>query len=379
MSNATAPPPGARYRFGRFEIDTAAGLLYRDGAEVPLRRQTWQLFCLLVAEPRRLCKKDELRAAIWPRTVVGDDSLVQCVVELRRALGDGERRLLRTVARVGYRLDAAIEPAEPRPAPAAGIASAGPLAPAWQRLTAAESRVEVGDARRLFEDGVDLPGQRADALAGIALGHVIEVLNRWAACPAWSVTLAREAANEAMALDPTNARACHARAHVAMQDGQPFDALLGFRAALARDPAMARARLRMGVIEMELGHPERTRGHVESALALDAGGADDVLRAQAFFIDGMASFQLGRDGEAAAAMHRVLALRPEDGLAHEWIAAIDALGGALRSSEDHLAIFRRSVPGHTLASLRDTERSRQPLFKRQRDRFYEGLRRAGLQ
>ncbi len=92
----------------------------------------------------------------------------------------------------------------------------------------------------------------------------------------------------------------------------------------------------------------------------------------------MASFQLGRDADAAAAMHRVLALRPGDGLAHEWIAAIDALGGALRSSEDHLAIFRRSVPGHTLASLRDTERSRQPLFKRQRDRFYEGLRRAGL-
>lgn len=92
----------------------------------------------------------------------------------------------------------------------------------------------------------------------------------------------------------------------------------------------------------------------------------------------MAAFQLGRDADAAAAMHRVLALRPDNGLAHEWIASIEALGGAPSSSEDHLAIFCRTVPGHTLESLRDTERSRQPLFKRQRDRFYEGLRRAGL-
>jgi len=368
----------------RFEIDIVTGELRRDGTPVPLRRQTWQLLCLLAAEPRRLLSKAELRAAIWPRTVVGDDSLVQCVVELRRALGDSDRTLLRTVARVGYRLAGAVAlPAPltalaPHFAAVAGAASTRPLVPAWQRLTAASSLAEVKAARQQFEAAVDDAGQRADALAGIALGHVIEVLNRWAACPAWSVTLAREAANEALALDPANARACHARAHVAMQDGQPFDALLGFRAALERDPTMARARLRMGVIEMELGHPERTRGHVVSALALDAAGGDDVLRAQACFIDGMASFQLGRDAEAAAAMHRVLVLRPGDGLAHEWIAAIDALGGALRSSEDHLAMFRRSVPGHTLASLRDTERSRQPLFKRQRDRFYEGLRRAGL-
>ena len=365
----------------RYEIDIAAGELRRDGATVPMRRQTWQLLCLLAAEPRRLRSKAELRAAIWPRAVVGDDSLVQCVVELRRALGDGDRQLVRTVARVGYRLDAAVATCSSPATRSAGFgASARAAAPmlAWQKLTAASSLVEVRSARWLFEAAVDLPDQRADALAGVALGHVIEVLNRWSSSPAWSVTLAREAANEAIALDPANARACHARAHVAMQDGQPFDALLGFRAALARDPTMARARLRMGVIEMELGHPERTRGHVVSALALDAAGGDEVLRAQACFIDGMASFQLGRDAEAAAAMHRVLALRPGDGLAHEWIAAIDALGGALRSSEDHLAIFCRSVPGHTLASLRDTERSRQPLFKRERDRFYEGLHRAGL-
>jgi DNA-binding winged-HTH domains len=41
---------------------------------------------------------------VWPGVVVGDDSLTQTVVEIRRALGDREHQILCTVARRGYRL-----------------------------------------------------------------------------------------------------------------------------------------------------------------------------------------------------------------------------------------------------------------------------------
>ena len=64
--------------------------------------------------------------------------------------------------------------------------------------------------------------------------------------------------------------------------------------------------------------------------------------------------------------------------AHQWLAAIDALGDRLDSSDRHLSAFCSHVPGHTIESLRATERSRNPVFVHQRDRFYEGLRRAGL-
>ncbi len=40
--------------------------------------------------------------AVWPDAFVTDDSLVQCTVELRRALDDRTQGLLKTVPRRGY-------------------------------------------------------------------------------------------------------------------------------------------------------------------------------------------------------------------------------------------------------------------------------------
>src|SRR5262249_2756286 len=41
----------------------------------------------------------------WPEVTVGDDSLSQCIYELREILGDKDHRLIRTVSRRGYVLD----------------------------------------------------------------------------------------------------------------------------------------------------------------------------------------------------------------------------------------------------------------------------------
>src|SRR4051812_35435002 len=40
--------------------------------------------------------------AVWPDTAVTDNSLAQCMVEIRRALSDEMQQLIRTVARQGY-------------------------------------------------------------------------------------------------------------------------------------------------------------------------------------------------------------------------------------------------------------------------------------
>jgi len=60
-----------------------------------------------------------LIASIWPATVVTDDSLVQCVGELRAALDDHAQHLIRTVPRRGYRLDATVSPLFEAPEPMA--------------------------------------------------------------------------------------------------------------------------------------------------------------------------------------------------------------------------------------------------------------------
>jgi tetratricopeptide (TPR) repeat protein/TolB-like protein len=64
-----------------------------------------RLLEVLATEAGRVVPRDELIARIWAGVVVTDDSLVQCVGDIRRALG-ADHALLHTVPRVGYRLDA---------------------------------------------------------------------------------------------------------------------------------------------------------------------------------------------------------------------------------------------------------------------------------
>lgn len=91
-----------RYQFGEFDLDIVRGCLFKAGEEVKLRPKVYEALKYLVEHPGRLIGKKELIEAVWPDTFVTDDSLVQCTVELRRALGDHAQRLLKTVPRRGY-------------------------------------------------------------------------------------------------------------------------------------------------------------------------------------------------------------------------------------------------------------------------------------
>jgi TolB-like protein/DNA-binding winged helix-turn-helix (wHTH) protein/Flp pilus assembly protein TadD len=95
--------------FGEFTLDTARGALFRDGVEVRLRPQSFEVLRFLVENANRLVSKDELFAAVWGETVVTDDSLTQCLIDIRRAIGDGSRELIRTVPRRGYVFECPVE------------------------------------------------------------------------------------------------------------------------------------------------------------------------------------------------------------------------------------------------------------------------------
>jgi hypothetical protein len=63
----------------------------------------------LVTNHGRLVSKSELFDAIWPGRVVTDDSLTQCLIEIRRAIGDEDRTKIRTISRRGYIFEAPLE------------------------------------------------------------------------------------------------------------------------------------------------------------------------------------------------------------------------------------------------------------------------------
>src|SRR4051812_2031241 len=73
----------ASVRFADFEFDFQRDELRRDGVLIPLRPKPGALLRYLLANPRRLVSKSELMERLWGDVVVTDDSLVQCVGELR--------------------------------------------------------------------------------------------------------------------------------------------------------------------------------------------------------------------------------------------------------------------------------------------------------
>ena len=103
-----------RLTFGRYVLDLRRGTLQVDGREVALRPKTFSVLQYIVERPGQLVSKEELLEAVWPNLVVTDDTLVQSIGELRRALGDAGARLIVTVPRRGYRFEAAEAPPDRR-------------------------------------------------------------------------------------------------------------------------------------------------------------------------------------------------------------------------------------------------------------------------
>lgn len=110
------------YQFGEFTLDVARGCVLKGGEEIKLRPKVYETLKYLVEHPGRLIGKQELMQAVWPDAFVTDDSLVQCTLELRRALDDRSQQLLRTVPRRGYLFTAEVtqHPTKPDPFPTAG-------------------------------------------------------------------------------------------------------------------------------------------------------------------------------------------------------------------------------------------------------------------
>ena len=104
----TAPPPapavpGRQHLcFAGFTVDLSRLSLLRDGKPIYLRRQSFDVLRYLVEHPGRLIGKEELIEKVWPHALVTDDSLVQCVKDVRAAMADTGHRIVRTVPRRGY-------------------------------------------------------------------------------------------------------------------------------------------------------------------------------------------------------------------------------------------------------------------------------------
>jgi class 3 adenylate cyclase/DNA-binding winged helix-turn-helix (wHTH) protein/tetratricopeptide (TPR) repeat protein len=145
-----------RYQFGDYQLDTRRWELHRASQPIPVRPKVLQVLAYLLEHHERVVSKAELLEHLWPHQVIGDASLLACIQEVRRAIGDNGRtpRLLRTVRGFGYRVIVAVvaqedgpvaasQPPTALPAPEGTAAPPRPASPPAETPAAAPTSVAV--------------------------------------------------------------------------------------------------------------------------------------------------------------------------------------------------------------------------------------------
>lgn len=105
------PAPGTgRFRVGDWAVEPALNQLSTAGKTVKVEPKAMAVLVYLAGRPGQVVSREALLSAVWPGVVVGDDSLTQVVIKLRKALGDAPEKpaYIQTISKGGYRLIAPV-------------------------------------------------------------------------------------------------------------------------------------------------------------------------------------------------------------------------------------------------------------------------------
>jgi DNA-binding winged helix-turn-helix (wHTH) protein/tetratricopeptide (TPR) repeat protein len=167
--------------FDCFEVDLAAARLFKRGARMRLREQSFQVLALLLERPGEVVSRDDLRRRLWPTDVFIDfeNSLNTAVARLREALGDSAERprFVETLPRHGYRFVGAILDAASAPGPARMRPSgAGAVVPAVVRKRLSRDPIACSEC----DQGLRLLDRMTGLLTGSdeARAHLEEAVAR---------------------------------------------------------------------------------------------------------------------------------------------------------------------------------------------------------
>lgn len=236
-------------------------------------------------------------------------------------------------------------------------------------------RPDVLKARALFESALRLDPFSVQALVGFAGTHVLDLMLLWADDPVGQMRAADAAMARALEIDPQRAEVRYTKGNLLMLHGEHAPAIDEYRLAIDLNPSFSHAYSRIGLARLELGEPVAAFEPVLKALRLSPR---EFRTSLCYLYLGIAAFHLERDDEATQWFLKAIATDARYGLPHAWLAAIHAPAGSVADARAELAEFNRLTPGHTIATLRARERSKNPAFLAQRERFYRGLTKAGL-
>jgi DNA-binding winged helix-turn-helix (wHTH) protein len=106
-------------RVGEWRATRISGELSGHGERERLEPKVMDLLFLLASRAPEVVGKEEILQCLWPRMLVGEDTLARAVFKLRKALRDDAKspRYIETVPKRGYRLLVSAELSERDTAP----------------------------------------------------------------------------------------------------------------------------------------------------------------------------------------------------------------------------------------------------------------------
>ena len=149
--------------FTDHRLDTDRRELHRGAEAVALEPQVFDLLVHLIESRDRVVSKDDLVAAVWGGRIVSDSTLTSRINAARKAVGDngGEQKLIRTIARKGFRFVGEVRIAGAAEAPASpadqGAEPARPALPLPDRPAIAVlpfTNMTDDPAQDYFSDGI---------------------------------------------------------------------------------------------------------------------------------------------------------------------------------------------------------------------------------
>lgn len=137
-----------RYTFEDWTLDGHRAALIGEVGDISLRPKTFEVLQYLVRNAGLMVTREELLSAVWPGVTVTEESLTQCVSEIRQALGESGQRVIKTVPKRGYLFAVPVREALGR-----GVNASSLPASAFQ----ADPRAGAADASSVQQPRLDDP------------------------------------------------------------------------------------------------------------------------------------------------------------------------------------------------------------------------------
>ena len=234
----------------------------------------------------------------------------------------------------------------------------------------------VAAARELLLQSLALDPRSAFAWQTLAYTYVADMLNRWMPLRGhtreeWMQRL-EEAATRAYAIDADYAQPLCTLLMLRRQFEQSLACRERVIERYRNDPV---ARHLAAMTEIYRGHPEASFRYEREAIRISPRDT----RMHVFLgVIATAHLHLGQYDEALTAAEQAVGSNPQGAFGYAVVAAAAAHLGDMAKAQAAVARLRSLQPGLTIDAYRKEEISDRPEYAAQRERFYEGLRKAGL-